>query len=144
MATEFVKRHRKGRINTANAYALDKDFSPTVRSSMHYHNINHNSLAQEERVVKLMAKVENMKHVMGAQIHLMLERADRLDKLVDQSESLEEDAAVFRRKSSVHRRRQQRKYWFKQIVLVALCMIVFSLFLYITTISICGAKMQRC
>lgn len=144
VATEFAKRHRKGRIDTANAYALDKDFSPTVRSAMHYHNINHNSIAQEERVMNLMAKVDNMKHVMGAHIHLMLERADRLDKLVDQSESLEEDAAMFKRKSTLYRRRHQRKYWFKKMVLAALITVVLSMFLYVTTIAVCGAKLQYC
>lgn len=144
MATEFVKRHRKGRIDTANAYALDKDFSPTVRSSMHYHNINHKSIAQEERVINLMAKVDNMKHVMGAHIHLMLERADALEELVDKSETLEEDAAVFKRKSTVIRKRQQRKFWFKKMILAALFTIGFSMFLYVTTISVCGARLQYC
>jgi hypothetical protein len=144
IATEFVKRHRKGRIETANAYALDKDFSPTVRSCMHHHNINHKSIAQEERVINLMAKVDNMKHVMGTNIHLMLERSDALEELVDKSETLEEDAAVFRRKSTVVRRRHQRKFWFKRMVLAALFLIGFSMFLYVTTVAFCGARLQYC
>lgn len=140
ISDEFTKQHRAGRIANANAYALDKNFSPTVRSAVHYHNVNHKSIAQEERVQRLLAKVENMQKVMGRNIDLLLERGDNLEKMQRKSEQMEKDVAVFKKRSVVLRRKTQRKYYFSVIML---SIIVFAI-IYLSTIGICGAGFQYC
>ena len=144
ISAEFIKRHRKSRIQNANAYGLDKNFKPTVRSAVHYHNTNHQSIAQEERVGKLLAKVEDMRRVMGVNINLALQRGEKFERLVQKSDELEEDAQIFKRKSARVKRIQQRKYYIKWAIMAAIVSVVGFTFLYVVLISFCGAKFQRC
>jgi hypothetical protein len=103
ICADFTKQYRKSRIEKANAYALDKAFTPKVRTAMHYHNVNHKTIAQEERVKKLLTKVDYMKRVMGVSINLLLEKGENLQKLVQKSDELETDAKIFRKKSGEYR-----------------------------------------
>jgi vesicle-associated membrane protein 7 len=137
---EFTKRHRPRRIANCNAYALDKDFKPTVRAAVHYHNVNHKSLAQEERVQKLNAKICNLQQIMGRNIDLLLERGENLDDLLVKSEGLEKDAAVFKKKSVVIRRRTQRKYYFWMGIYISIGIV----FVYMFTVGVCGEGFQYC
>jgi hypothetical protein len=144
ICTEFTSRHRAGRIKTAHAYALDKNFSPTVRSAMHYHNINHKSIAQEERVKKVIAKVDDMTRVMGATIHLLLERGQKLDKLMKTSQDLEQDAQVFKKRSAQIKARERRRYWVKNIMLISIIVFLSGTFSYIVITGLCGKDLQQC
>jgi len=137
---EFVKMYRKGRIRTANAYALDKNFLPTMRSSMHYHNIHHKELRQEEKVMSMLAQVQDIRDVMGRNLQLILERGEKFDGILAKSEKLNEDANVFRKKSRAAKRMMQRKYYFWFVVFA----VVLLAFLYIVVMGVCGAGLKRC
>jgi len=137
---EFVKMYRKGRIRTANAYALDKNFSPNMRSAMHYHNVNHKKLRQEEKVTRLLVQVSDIRDVMGRNLNMILERGEKFDGILARSDKLNADASVFRKKSRQAKRAMQRKYYFWTVIFTA----VFITFLYIVTAGVCGAGFNRC
>ena len=132
--------HRKGRIRTAHAYSLDKNFAPTLRSSMHYHNIHHNELRQDEKVTRLLSQVSNIHDVMGRNLNLMLERGEKFEGILERSENLNADAAVFRKQSRQAKRAMQRKYYFYYVVLAA----IIAFFIYLVTAGICGPGLERC
>ena len=132
--------HRKGRIRTAHAYSLDKNFSPTLRSSMHYHNIHHKELRQDEKVTRLQAQVSNVRDVMGRNVNMILERGEKFEGILARSDALNADAAVFRKKSRQAKRAMQRKYYFWYVVFAGALVV----FIYMVTAGICGAGFERC
>jgi vesicle-associated membrane protein 7 len=137
---EFVDRHRAGRIKTANAYALDKNFAPTVRSAMHYHNIHHKDLRQDAKVTVLLAQVSNMRDVMGRNLHMILDRGDYLEELLDKSETASADASIFRKRARTAKRIMQRRYYFWYAVMAFIVVV----FLYMSLVSMCGLKFEYC
>lgn len=132
--------HRMGRIRTANAYALDRNFSPSMRSGMHYHNIHQKDLRQEERITKLKTKVENIRTVMGRNINMVLERGEKLDDLYRKSEGMRQDVQVFKKKARKTKNIMRRKYYTTYVVLA----ILIALVVYIPTVVFCGLTLGRC
>jgi vesicle-associated membrane protein 7 len=137
---EFTKMFRSGRINTANAYSLTNNFSPTMRSSMHYHNIHAKEIRQDDKVRALLIRTENIRTVMGRNLNMILERGEKFNTLLSKSEALNKDAQVFKKKSKHAKQMLQRKYYF----CYAICAFVFAVFLYMTVVSTCGIRLEYC
>lgn len=135
---EFAKQNRFRRISSANAYAMDKSFAPNFRSALHYYNVNHGTLKQEDKVKALMAKVEDMKDVMGRNIQLSMKRAGNLERMLSKSDDLQVDVQVFFRNSKKIKRSRQRKYWRVYATIVA----VFFCVVYLLVALACGFKMH--
>ena len=107
---------------------------------MHYYNTNHKSLAREESVQKVMAKVQDLKVVMNRNVNLLLERGEQLDTLLDRSDLLKEDAKVFKKKSRVMVRQQKRKYYARVAVIVG----IVAILSFVASIGICGVGYKYC
>jgi vesicle-associated membrane protein 7 len=137
---EFTKMFRSGRINTANAYSLTNNFSPTMRSSMHYHNIHAKEIRQDDKVKALLIRTENIRTVMGRNLNMILERGEKFNTLLSKSEALNKDAQVFKKKSKHAKNMMQRKYYF----CYAICAFVLAVFLYMTVVSTCGIRLEYC
>ena len=137
---EFTKMFRSGRINTANAYSLTNNFSPTMRSSMHYHNIHAKEIRQDDKVKALLIRTENIRTVMGRNLNMILERGEKFNTLLSKSEALNKDAQVFKKKSKQAKNMMQRKYYFWY----AICALVLAVFLYMTVVSTCGIRLEYC
>lgn len=140
MGQEFTKLFKQSRIQRCNAYGLDKIFKPNMRSAMHYYNINHGTLVRDERVQKVMAKVQDMKEVMSRNVNLLLERGENVDSLLTKSDMLNEDAKVFKKKSGVMLRQQRRKYWLRKAVMG----VIIILLVLWATIGVCGVGLHYC
>ena len=137
---EFTKMFRSGRINTANAYSLTNNFSPTMRASMHYHNIHAKEIRQDDKVKALLIRTENIRTVMGRNLNMILERGEKFNTLLSKSEALNKDAQVFKKKSKQAKHMMQRKYYF----CYAICVFVFAVFMYMTVVSTCGIRLEYC
>jgi vesicle-associated membrane protein 7 len=137
---EFTKMFRAGRIQTANAYSLSNNFTPTIRSSMHYHNIHMKELRQEEHVQALRVKVDTIRTIMGRNINMILDRGTKLDSLLAKSDSLNKDAQVFKKKSKQAKHMMQRKYYFWYATFA----FILIVFLYMTVVSTCGIRLEYC
>jgi hypothetical protein len=137
---EFTKLYRQGRIQRSNAYAMNSSFGPAMRSAMHYHNTHHRQLRQEEKVKRIQAQVEDMKTVVGRNIEVLLQRGEKFDSMLDRSENLRADAAVFKKRTVRNRRIQRRRYW---IWLSVLGFVVVVL-LYLAVIGVCGTGLKYC
>jgi hypothetical protein len=119
---------------------MQKVFEPTIRSHMHYHNINAQTLATDARVQAIQTQVSDVSTIMGRNLDLLLLRGVRVDRLHRQSQALEQDAAVFKKNSRILRRSQQRRYYFAAFVCVAISCAV----LYLAVIGVCGTDFTYC
>ena len=86
----------------------------------------------------LMAKVEDMKDVMGRNIQLSMKRAGNLERMLSKSDDLQVDVQVFFRNSKKIKRSRQRKYWRVYATIVA----VFFCVVYLLVALACGFKMH--
>lgn len=137
---EFTKRFRAGRINTANAYSLNKEFQPNLRSAMHYHNVHHEEVACDEKVQKIMSNVDSLKRVMGRNIALVLENQQKFEALIAKSDIMKEDAIIFKKKSNVLKVTTRNKAYCYSVMFFLLILTVTMLGL----ITFCGQGMQYC
>lgn len=60
-------------------------------------------------VAGLNAQIEDLKNVMGQNIHLMLKRGENLDALIDKTEELQMDSKVFTKRATALKRQTVRK-----------------------------------
>jgi Regulated-SNARE-like domain len=65
VANEFSKRYWGSRIKSAKPYGMDSTFLPTLRSAMHYHNMNADTLKQDDKVKHLLAKTDSVQNLLG-------------------------------------------------------------------------------
>jgi vesicle-associated membrane protein 7 len=140
LAHDFGGRYNKRRIRNANSYAMDKEFKPMMRATMHHYNINRAELSRDSHVNLLMAKVEDLKSVLGRNMVLLLEREQQLDSLMDKATQARRDSMIFKKKAVKAKRRLEMKsyqMWF---------LIFFSLlvFFYVIITSICGFRWENC
>ena len=140
VARDFTGIYSARRIKNCNAYALDKDFSPKLRSTMHYYNINHTRLSRDQQVNQLMAKVEDLKSVLGRNIELMLERETQLDALMAKSEMARRDSLVFKKRSV----KLKNHFWWKSYKLWILIALTLLVFVYTMITASCGIRFQYC
>ncbi|KAL3910567.1 MAG: hypothetical protein SGILL_007644 [Bacillariaceae sp.] len=140
LAHDFGGRYSKRRIRNANAYGMDKDFKPMIRSAMHHYNINREDLMRDAQVNRLLGKVEDLKNVLGRNMELMLEREHQLDSLMDKATQARRDSMVFKKKGTkVKKTMMMKSYkmWF------LICMSL-SVFFYVIITSTCGFRFQHC
>jgi vesicle-associated membrane protein 7 len=119
---------------------MDQNFSPMIRSTMHYHNIHHNEIKQDEKVKNLLAKVENIRDVMGRNIHMLLQRGEKFDDILAKSDKLNMDAQVFKKNAKHTKQILCRRYYFTCAVL---SFIILAL-LYMSLVGVCGFDLSRC
>jgi hypothetical protein len=137
---EFNKHYRPRRIQSANAYAMEKKFMPILRSAVHYHNVNAAKIGQDKHVQTALGKVEDMKVVMGRNLNLLMERGENIDALASKSDFLREDASIFRRKSMRMRNKMQRKW----ICMAAIIAAIVLVLIYMVVVGVCGIGLDHC
>jgi len=100
--TSFTTKYTPKKIEKANAYAMDKEFSPSMLSLMHAFNSNTYSFDEFDprfRVKKLNAQIQDLSELMGYNISILLQRGENIESLMDKSEKLENDVKVFKKKT---------------------------------------------
>lgn len=107
---------------------------------MHYHNVHHKEIRQEEKVTRLLAQVQDIRDVMGRNLNMILERGAQFDGLLLKTEVVTADAQVFKKKAKIAAEKIERKSYFWTAVLA---FIVF-VFLYMTVVSMCGVRLNSC
>jgi hypothetical protein len=140
VARDFTGTYTARKIKNCNAYAMDKQFSPNLRTTMHYYNVNHVMLSRDQKINSLLAKVEDMKTVLGRNLTLLLEREHKLVNLLETSEQAVTESMVFKKKAKKVKqeyRGRSYKLWF----LIA-GMLILILYTIVTTA--CGVRFQRC
>jgi len=118
------------RGKTALAFAMNEDFSRVMKNLMEYYSNNPNS----DKLNKLKGDVDEVKNVMVQNIERVLERGERIELLVDKSETLSNSAFKFKKQSTA----LKRSMWWKNVKLIIVIIVVVLLVIYIIVALICG------
>ena len=75
-----------------------------------------------------------MKHVLGRNINLLLEREQKLDRLVNKSNQLKEETQVFKKRAQQVKKQES---W-KNYKYAALILFIIMIFIYLILATACG------
>jgi vesicle-associated membrane protein 7 len=137
---EFRSLYKERKIEKANAYGLNKDFGPHLRSAMHYYNTNREKLARDAQVADLQDQIESMKMVMGRNINLLLQKGEQLDMLVDKSNQMMDNTSVFKKRSGQLKSQMRWRYYKNSCLCSVLAFVAIWFFLSCA----CGFNFSRC
>ncbi|KAJ4836859.1 hypothetical protein Tsubulata_030739 [Turnera subulata] len=113
------------------AYSLDREFGPKLQEHMQYCTSHPEEIS---KISKLKAQITEVKGIMMDNIEKVLDRGEKIELLVDKSESLQFQADSFQR----HGRQLRRKMWLQNLqmkLMVAGAVLIFMLILWFL---ICG------
>lgn len=144
--TEKFHRQFGSRARSAIAFAMNAEFSLVLASEIKRYN-NSRSLESKklekepDKISNLQSEVDQVKDIMVANIDSIVERGERLDLLVDKTESLSASSVTFRTTS----RNLQRAMWWKNMKLTVGVAVSIVVFLYvIISLSCGGLAWQNC
>ncbi|KAI8325964.1 synaptobrevin domain-containing protein [Martensiomyces pterosporus] len=129
MMERFVSAFTDSEIEHAMAYGLNS-FSRTIARQMDYYSRN----PQVDPLRQVQGEISQVKDVMVQNIERVLERGDRIDILVDKTNTLNNAAFAFRKRSTA----LKRQYWWRNQRLMAMVGFAFVVFVYLLISSACG------
>eukprot|EP00545_Synedropsis_sp_CCMP1620_P003447 CAMPEP_0119009956 /NCGR_PEP_ID=MMETSP1176-20130426/4702_1 /TAXON_ID=265551 /ORGANISM="Synedropsis recta cf, Strain CCMP1620" /LENGTH=267 /DNA_ID=CAMNT_0006962541 /DNA_START=67 /DNA_END=870 /DNA_ORIENTATION=- len=110
LETHFTKEYKESRIAKAKRLGFQKKFLPSLRSKMHYFNVNHTKLARDAKVQTLLNKIEDMKSVLDSNIRLVLRnQEEQLDEMVERSSEMKRESVVFKKRADILLQSNKRK-----------------------------------
>ncbi|XP_076882829.1 vesicle-associated membrane protein 721-like [Bidens hawaiensis] len=123
---DFNKKYAGGKAATAVANSLNKEFGPKLKEQMQY-CVDHPE--EVSKLSKVKAQVSEVKGVMMENIEKVLDRGEKIELLVDKTETLHSQAQGFRTQGTQLR----RKMWFKNMkiklivlaIIIALILVIF-------------------
>jgi len=125
------------RGKTALSFAMNEDFSRVLKNLMEYYSHNPNA----DKITKVKGEIDEVKTVMVQNIEKVLERGERIELLVDRTETLTQNAFKFKKSSTV----LKNSMWRKNIKLIIIIIIIVLILLYIIIASVCGGLIfQKC
>ncbi|OAX39323.1 VAMP/synaptobrevin-like protein [Rhizopogon vinicolor AM-OR11-026] len=116
------------------AYGIQGTFSPTIASLMHTYNTS----PPTDEIVRAQTELNQVKDIMVQNVEQILSRGERIELLVDKTDTMATQATAFRRGA----RTVRREMWWKNSKILALCILVALIFLYIFVAQFCGAGLQ--
>lgn len=124
------------RGRTALAYGMNEDFSRVLQKQMDFFSRDPNA----DRVGRVRGEIEEVRQVMVDNIDKVLERAEKIELLVDKTENLNQQAFKFRKQSTA----LKRALWWKNLKLTLLVAGLVGLILLVISMFICGVDFSNC
>ncbi|KAJ2006364.1 hypothetical protein GGI04_001174 [Coemansia thaxteri] len=114
--------------NAITAYSLNS-FARSIARQMDYY-----SRHPQDPIRQVHGEIAQVKDVMVQNIERVLERGDRIDILVDKTNSLNNAAFAFRKRSTA----LKRQYWWRNQKLMLTVAFAVLVFIYLLISSMCG------
>jgi len=125
------------RGKTAIAYGMNTDFSRVLQNQMDYYSNNPGA----DRINRVRGEIDEVKSVMVHNIEKVLERGERIELLVDKTESLNQNAFKFKKASN----QLKRSMWWKNVKIMIILIVVVIVVVYcIVAIACKGLWFQKC
>ncbi|KIJ62293.1 hypothetical protein HYDPIDRAFT_158110 [Hydnomerulius pinastri MD-312] len=121
-------------LSSTPAYGLQGTFSPTIASLMHTYNTS----PPADEVARAQAELNQVKDIMVQNVEQILSRGERIELLVDKTDTMATQATAFRRGA----RTVRRQMWWKNSKIMALSVLVVLVLLWIIMAQFCGATLQ--
>jgi vesicle-associated membrane protein 7 len=119
-----------GAAATALAYAFNDEFARVLAQQMDYFNSN----PQADTLNRVRGEIAEVKNIMVENIEKVLDRGDKIELLIDKTDSLQGEAFRFKVKS----RRLKRAMCIRNAKLAAIVALVCILVLYFILAMACG------
>lgn len=87
-----------------------------------------------EKVVKVKGEVARVKRIMVQNIEAVVQRGERLERLADDAEHLQQNSVTFRQTS----RAVARRMWFENVKMWIVVVLVVAIILYSIVVASCG------
>ncbi|CBZ53308.1 hypothetical protein NCLIV_030950 [Neospora caninum Liverpool] len=117
-------------VNTAIALAMQNSYGPRLKDLMDSFNENH----QAEAMGRLRMQIDGIHNVLIDNIDKILQRGERIDILVDQSERLNQESMQFRRQA----RRLKNALWWRSVRVGLMFLLLVALLATIIGMISCG------
>eukprot|EP01118_Nematostelium_gracile_P007497 TRINITY_DN2448_c0_g1_i1.p1 TRINITY_DN2448_c0_g1~~TRINITY_DN2448_c0_g1_i1.p1 ORF type:complete len:227 (+),score=56.28 TRINITY_DN2448_c0_g1_i1:69-749(+) len=125
------------RGKTALAFGMNEDFSRVMKHLMDYYSNNPSA----DKITKIKGEVDEVKNVMVHNIEKVLERGERIELLVDKTESMSQNAFQFKKSST----QLKRSMCFKNAKLTAILICIILVIIYVIVAIACGGPIfQKC
>lgn len=121
-------------LSSTPTLALQGTFSPVIGSLLH----TYNTAPPQDEIARAQAELNQVKDIMVQNVEQILSRGERIELLMDKTDSMAHQATAFRRGARTARRQMRWKN-IKTIIISALVLIFL---LYIIVAQFCGAALQ--
>jgi len=115
---------------------MNEDFSRVLRTQMDYYSNAKNS----DKITKVKGEIDDLKSTMVENIERVLNRGERIELLVDKTETLGQQAVDFKKQSTA----LKRSMWIKNMKITVLLVCVIILALYFLISIFCGLTFKKC
>ncbi|KAI6008615.1 VAMP synaptobrevin-like protein [Pisolithus marmoratus] len=121
-------------LSSTPAYGLQGTFSPVIASLMH----TYNTAPPQDEIARAQAELNQVKDIMVQNVEQILSRGERIELLVDKTDTMAHQTTAFRRGARTARRQMR---W-KNSKTIALTVLVVLVLLYLIIAQFCGAALQ--
>lgn len=131
----FKQRYTDAQVASAIAGSLQAEFRPELQTLMEKFNS-----PEADRVAAMSEKVKNINDNLLDSIDKILERQEKIELLVDRSQSLSDSSASFRREAEQLR----RVVWWRNVRTMGILGLVAFLAIIIIVMMACGPTFASC
>ncbi|KAF8882121.1 VAMP/synaptobrevin-like protein [Infundibulicybe gibba] len=118
------------------AHGLQGTFGPTIAALVH----TYNTTPPPDELTRAQAELNQVKDIMVQNVEQILSRGERIELLVDKTDVMAGQATAFRRGA----RTVRRQMWWRNSKMLALCILVGLILLWILVAQFCGAGLNQC
>ncbi|RVW65250.1 Vesicle-associated membrane protein 713 [Vitis vinifera] len=132
----FVRTYGRA-VHSAQAYAMNDDFSRVLSQQMEYYSNDPNA----DRINRLKGEMGQVRNVMIENIDKVLDRGDRLELLVDKTANMQGNTFRFRKQA----RRFRSTVWWRNVKLTVALIIILLVIVYVILAFAChGLALPSC
>nr|GLL37882.1 vesicle-associated membrane protein 711-like [Ipomoea trifida] len=132
----FVKTYGRA-VLSAQAYAMNNEFSRVLNQQMEYYSNDPNA----DRINRIKGEMSQVRNVMIENIDKVLERGDRLELLVDKTETMQGNTFRFRKQA----RQFRSTVWWRNVKLIVAVIVLLLVIAYAVLAFIChGITLPSC
>ncbi|GMG98989.1 hypothetical protein Nepgr_000829 [Nepenthes gracilis] len=133
---KFVRTYGRA-VLTAQAYAMNDEFSRVLSQQMEYYSNDPNA----DRMNRLRGEMNQVRNVMIENIDKVLDRGDRLELLVDKTANMQGNTFRFKRQA----RRFRSTVWWRNVKLLVALIFILLVIIYIVLAFVChGLTLPGC
>lgn len=124
------------RIQTALPYAMNSEFAQVLAAQMKHYTESRDI----DKISRLQGEVSDVKDILVKNIENLATRGERLELLINKTQSLNTSAVTFKTTS----RTLARSLWWKNIRIVIFIILGLGVSIYIIGAMACGVSWQKC
>ncbi|CAL1710957.1 unnamed protein product [Somion occarium] len=133
---KFSTLGQSSSLSDPPAYVLQGSFGPTIAQLMNQYN----TAPPTDELTRAQSELAQVKDIMVQNVEQILSRGERIELLVDKTDSMASQATAFRRGA----RTVRRSMWWKNTKIVALSGVVGLTFVWVLVAQFCGAGLNHC